>query len=87
MSSLTSASHTVGTSAVLIHQADGDGNSVAVYNESDTTIYLGGSGVLTTTGFPVEAGAVLSLNMAPADSMYAITTLASKVVRALVSDR
>ena len=87
MSSMTVSLVTVGASASLLHQADGDGNSVAVKNESAVTIYVGPSDVAVATGFPVDAGAVFSVDLPPSVSMFAIAGTESNEVRVLVADR
>jgi hypothetical protein len=87
MSSITVNVVTVGASGSLLHQADGDGNSVAVKNESAVTIYVGPSDVSVASGFPVEAGAVLSVDLPPAVSLFAKAETEGNEVRVLVADR
>ncbi len=87
MPSITVNVVTVGSSASLLHKADGDGDSVAVKNESAVTIYVGPSGVAEATGFPLAAGAVLSLDLPPAGSMFAVAGTEGNEVRVLVADR
>ena len=87
MSSLTVNVVTVGASGSLLHQADGDGNSVAVKNESAVTIYVGPSDVAVSTGFPVAAGAVFSVDLPPVASLFAKAETEGNEVRVLVADR
>ncbi len=87
MSSISVNVVTVGASASLIHQADGDGNSVAVKNESAVTIYVGPSDVAVASGFPVEAGAVFSVDLPPAVSLFAVAGTEGNEARVLVADR
>lgn len=58
------------------------GSSVAVYNNGSATIYVGDSDVTTATGFPLAAGASLSLDLDPAESLYGV--VASGTVEARV---
>lgn len=64
---------TVGTTPVVVAPApDGDnraGRDVAVQNVGSVTVFLGSSTVTTTTGFPLAAGAGMTLNDVTADSL------------------
>lgn len=66
---------TVGTSATQLSVADTDaisGESLAIYNGSGSTVYLGGSGVTTGAGFPLATGTTLTVDLTPGSSLYAI---------------
>jgi hypothetical protein len=57
---------TVGTSATQLSPAPTDafsGSSIAVNNTGSVTVYLGGPTVTTATGYPLVAGAVISVDL------------------------
>jgi hypothetical protein len=54
-----------------------------VYNNGNQKIFLGGSGVTTTTGFPVSPGSYLELRAGAAQSLYMIAANGTQDVRTL----
>lgn len=65
---------TVGTTpTALLPGTDADSNrghrDVALQNTSAVPIYLGGPGVTTATGFPLAAGAFITLDAVQPDSL------------------
>ena len=91
---------TVGTSALLLYShpvtspsSDGDyqNKNVALLNVSTSpaTVYLGPTGVTTTTGarWIVEAGRSLSVALEPGESLYAIVPAGTQDIDVLVNGR
>lgn len=80
---------TIGTTATpLLPGTDTDSNrghrDVALQNTSAVTIYLGGPGVTTATGFPLAAGASLTLDAVQPDSLpLAIVTTGTATIAVL----
>jgi hypothetical protein len=78
------AAVTVGTSAAALPaSALANRRTVTVYNNGSATIFLGPSGVLTTTGLPVTAGSAFSLDLAAGVVLYGISGSAGQDVRVL----
>jgi hypothetical protein len=78
---------TVSTTATdLLSASDDDraGRSVAVYNASDATVYIGGADVTTANGIPI---ATLTwgpgLDLSPGNALYGIVAASTKSVRVL----
>lgn len=88
--SIKSTAVSVGTTATRLDTADdtGDhigGESLAVYNNGASTLYLGGSNVTTSTGVPVAAnswGPALG-GILTEDALYGIVTSGTVDVRVL----
>jgi hypothetical protein len=78
--SVASSSVSVTTSATVLHTADSDGVDVILYNSGSATVSVGPSGVSTSTGFPLAAGASLSMRLPPADVVYGIVATGSESV-------
>jgi hypothetical protein len=79
---------TVTTSATALQSAADSadstpGNSVSLYNTGATDAYVGGSGVTSSTGFLLKAGAVLSFDLGSADVPYGITASGTTTVHVL----
>jgi len=73
----------IGTSAALIVAARtgaaGTGRIAAtLYNEGTVTVFFGPSGVTTSTGMPLPAGASATINTTAA--IYGISTIASQTI-------
>lgn len=77
---MTPAQVSVGATATLIAALRSGRNSITVENTGTTAIYLGGSGVTTSTGvlLPGVLGASITLNYSGA--LYGITTTGSQTV-------
>jgi len=78
---------TVGSSATELYASGArlaGRHALVIYNSSGSTIYIGDSGVTTSTGFPVLAGDTLVLTIDPNSdfAVYAITA-SSAVVRVM----
>jgi hypothetical protein len=74
----------LGTSQYLAHQ-EGDELPIAVRNtDASNPVYLGGSGVTSSTGFLLKAGESMTFNVVGDDSLYAIATGATVTVSILV---
>ncbi len=83
-SRLIPTSTTVGTTATVIPATAASGRlSIAVFNNGSNTVFLGDSGVTTSTGFPLEAGASQSIDLGPQALLYGRTSTGSSDVRSL----
>lgn len=49
------------------------GQRVTVYNAGSASVFLGGSGVLSTDGFELPAGGSYDEELSPGDELYGIT--------------
>jgi hypothetical protein len=82
-----SAQVAVSTTAVQLTAAESDsrvGESVAVTNtHASATVYLGGAGVTSSTGFPLVAGGSLSVDLDGTETLYGITASGSVTVGVL----
>ncbi len=78
---------TVGTTAVALFNASHNRRRFTVYNDSGSTVYVGGTGVTTTNGQPVvNNGSFEIVQNFPTDASakyqwYAVAAAADKVVR------
>lgn len=76
----------VGTAATLVDGAligATAGNPFRLYihnNDNTDEMYLGGSGVTTTTGFKLEKLQSMSLIVSPLDRLYAVSSKAGHVI-------
>ena len=80
----TAAAVTVADTATALHSQATAYGSLLVYNESATvTMYVGPSGVTTSSGMPVPALKSLSVPVRPGDRLYGIVasgTVAAQVL-------
>lgn len=61
------------TAALLSADADGGGTSVLVQAPAAAILYVGGSAVTSGTGFPIAAGASVSVDLpGPNDQLFGI---------------
>lgn len=80
----TGSSTTVTTTATAIPSSNAtDRRSIILKNEGAVTVYLGGSAVTSSTGFPLEAGDTLPLDLGNDIILYGITASGSADVRTL----
>lgn len=72
--SVTSNAVSVTTTATRLDPDAGIGlsGSFAVRNNGTATIYLGGPGVTTSTGLPLDVGQTSTADLAPLDALYAV---------------
>lgn len=79
--------HTVGTTPLLIIDADSTNRTVVLHAIGNSPIYLGGSDVTTSTGFYLDkaAGPVV-LELPPAEKLYAVVTTGTQVISTLLPD-
>ena len=77
MSALTHSTVTVGVTEVEVADGGTDGSEVLIVNRSAATVFLGATGVLTTTGIPMETGDRISLLIPASAKLYAIANFAS----------
>lgn len=78
---LSATQTNVTTSATLLASANNNRNGMLVVNKGGDTIYVGGSGVTISTGFPLDTDEVLDLDNLANNALYGIvpsvTSLAS----------
>ena len=74
MADVSSAQITMGTSPVLIVQADADGCRLYVHNKTGTVVYLGASNVTSSTGMGIDSAAgVVELTLPANAKLYGVT--------------
>jgi hypothetical protein len=72
---------TATTSAAAIGTSSPNPFTLILHNESATNdIFLGGSGVTSTTGFSLHSNSTISLPMTAGDQLYAITGTGSHLI-------
>ena len=88
VNSIINGAFTVGTTAMKLSEAAGQstqGLSNGVTIKADTgiagTIYVGGVGVTTATGFPLTAGQAITLESLQAQTVYVIASQAAQTGR------
>lgn len=59
--------------------------TIYVQNQGSATVYLGASGVSSSTGFPLAAGVSATLTLFPDESLYAISATGTQTVAYLSS--
>jgi hypothetical protein len=86
MSKVTATVKTVGTTAEPLIEDQStlnlinDGKiSYAMFNAGGTSVYVGDETVTTATGFPLPAGATLSLDIPAGTKVWAISTAAASI--------
>lgn len=72
-------------SAIVGDSNDRSGQSIVIQNPSaGATVYLGGSGVTSSTyGYALAGGSDLSIDLSPGESLYAITASGTQQVNIL----
>lgn len=75
----------VSTTATLIGRGAtlNDPNPLKVRNDSGATIYFGGSGVTTATGFPLPTATADDYFLGPGDELYAIVAAGTAALSTL----
>jgi len=83
--SVQSAAVTVATTATALAAVDDDFSSIEVANVGAATVYIGGSDVTTSNGFPVAAGASWypPQSLAGGERVYGIVASGTVEVRVL----
>lgn len=82
--SFTVAATTVTTTATKIPASIAEGRaSIILLNNGSYTVYIGGSGVTAATGFPLEAGDNLPMDIGDDIDIYGITAEGSSEIRTL----
>lgn len=69
--------------AGVVAAGSGDGVTFVLKNEGAGTVFLGETGVATTTGFALDTGESITVTLRAGQSLYGITTGASYVVHRL----
>ena len=90
--SITNTAVTVATSATVIAPIDPTRRQVAFHNPNATVIYVGGPGVTTTNGFPVNQNVTFQLTQPHREDTtvgqewYGIVAAATQVLRVVEAD-
>lgn len=71
------------TSAALLTTNLSNRKYIYLYNNGNKTVYIGGSGVATTDGFPVFPGSMLEMRAGAAVSIHAVSEAGTQDIRAL----
>lgn len=80
----TEANVSVGTSATALYSATSTGARVTIYvNSGAGTVYVGDSGVTTTTGLPVAAGEFFPIDLNAGEVLYGIVASSTSTVRVM----
>ncbi len=70
----------VGTTATKLTVDQGrDGSSILVQAPAGGTLYVGGEGVTTATGFPIAAGSSLTVDLRDHEHLYGVLAAAASV--------
>jgi hypothetical protein len=78
----------VSTTAVALVAGNGVARDVAVFNAGPNTVYIGGSAVTSTTGYPLTSGSDLVYPLGHSEILYGICASAeSATARVLESQR
>jgi hypothetical protein len=77
---------TVGTTATLIIPSDNLNRWVYIHNGGGAKIYLGGSGVTTTTGFHVANNESAEFFLPEKETLYAIVASSTNDIIVLTPD-
>ena len=86
MASITASNVTVGATASVVVQADGDGGLVVFHDESSGIIAFGAADVTTTTGFHIDAASTMSFQLPPGLAIYGIAATAGNTLKVMVID-
>lgn len=83
-SELVGSTTTISTTAAVIPTtAQTNRRTMLVYNNGSETVYLGGSTVTATTGYPLEPGQEKGFDIDAGLSLYGITSANSSDIRTL----
>jgi hypothetical protein len=80
---LLAINFSIGTVAAQIAPADSNPVSVHIHNNSEHTVYLGGSNVTTATGLNLPKQTTEEFYLTPGDSLWCIADGATRDVRVL----
>lgn len=78
----TSSRFVVGTTAALI-AADADAGAALIRNRGTGAVYFGDATVTSSTGFQVDPGETIPVDLFPGDALYAVSASGSNVVHVL----
>jgi hypothetical protein len=88
---ITSLRGTAGTAATSLLAGPASAAGVKGYDtlvripSGGSSVYIGGSAVTTASGFELQAGESLSLNVDPGEELYGIVGASTQVVHVLYS--
>jgi len=73
----TTATHIDG----VLNEFAGNPYRLFIHNNDNTTaVYLGGSGVTTSTGLMVDKGVMIQLTVSPTDLLYAVSSKSGHII-------
>jgi len=79
-----STSVTIGDSATLIPSSDlANRKSMTIRNNGSNTIFIGGSGVSTSNGFPIKVNESMDIDLDDASALYGIVATGNEDLRIL----
>jgi hypothetical protein len=78
---------TVATTQTLVYTAASGGSRILIRNPGAASVYLGATGVLTTTGFELAAGDAVMLPLEPNDLLYGIVATGTVIVHTAEASR
>lgn len=74
---------TVAATATVIFTARGGVSKVLIRNPTAVSVYIGGSGVTTATGFEIAAGDAVSVALEKQEAIYGIVASGTAIVHVL----
>ena len=83
---MKSTSVTVGTTAILVVNADDINRTVYLHNAGGGKVYLGGSNVTSTTGFHLNNNEATEIFIPLKETLYAISASGTNAVIVLTPD-
>ena len=75
--------YSIGTVATVICPADSNPQNFHIHNNSEHTVYVGGSSVTTTNGLVIMKQTTEEFYIVPGDTLYAISNGADRDVRTI----
>ena len=73
----------IGTQPALLYPLDADGVHLTI--RADVDIFIGNSDLTTETGYPLQAGEVLRLELAPDELLYGLVSAGRATVYVLAT--
>lgn len=61
------------------------GQSAAITNNGSATVYLGGANVAIGNGFPLAAGATITIDLGPDETLYGLASSGTQVCAVLTA--
>jgi hypothetical protein len=78
---ITSGQTTVGLTSTIVDGTSPNNFRIIIHNLDNTsTVYLGNGNVTPTTGFALDANAVIQFDMNPLEEIHAVSTKTGHVI-------